>query len=200
MIQIKRFIVMACLALAIGWTSAGCSKYSDSKNYRTAKDPNEALDVREIAAYSLTDPALLADIAKNEKEPTVRAAAVSRLTLDFPNSALFADLAKNDEDYNVRVLAVGVSTDPALLVDIAKNDVDWRVRVCAIIAMKDVLTDPAPFVDLAKHDEDWHVRRAAVRLGPMDPATLAEIAENDENSDVREAAERRLADLVEQAN
>jgi len=114
----------------------------------------------------------LADIAKNDKEWSVRIAAVEKLT----DQKLIGDIAKNDESYSVRSEAVKKLTDQKLLADIAINDEDSSAReeavyrltdqsVLAKIALEDSFLGNIALKKLADQTltdktaaEDWRVR------------------------------------------
>ena len=98
-----------------------------------AKDENP--NVRCAAAGQITDPAILAQLAQ-DKYPNVRWAAATRIT----DPAILAQLAK-DENPNVRCAAAGRITDPAILAQLAQDEnpsVRWaaaaRITDQAILA------------------------------------------------------------------
>jgi hypothetical protein len=131
----------------------------------------------------LTDPSLLADIAKNDEDSDIRKAAVERVT----DQSVLADVAKNDEDSDVRKDAVERVTDQSLLADVAQNGKYSDVRKAAV-----ELTDQSLLADIAQNGKDSYVRKAAVeRL--TDPILLADVARNDkEHIEVRIAASHQL--------
>jgi len=93
-----------------------------------AEDPS----VRARAVEKLTDQALLAKIAVEDKHLSPRAHAVEKLT----DQALLAKIAVEDENYNVRHHAVQRLTDQALLAKIAVEDEDPGVRDAATAKLK----------------------------------------------------------------
>jgi hypothetical protein len=76
---------------------------------------------------TLTDQAVLADIAKNDSEPRVRKAAVERLT----DQAALADIAKTHSEPEVRKAALERLTGEAALADIAQTHSEPEVRKAA---------------------------------------------------------------------
>lgn len=114
--------------------------------------------------------AALADIAQHAAYPDARAAAVELEAVR--DEAIVADIAKNDRDWLPRVaatkrlfsLAVSSASASALLADIAKNDKDWRLRATAV----ERVSDRATLAEIAKNDRDTIVRgRARARLQPQ---------------------------------
>jgi uncharacterized protein YkvS len=141
-------------------------------------------DVRKAAVERLTDQSVLVDVARNDKCFFVRLAAVERLT----DPSVLADVARNDNDNDVRKAAVERLTDQSVLAYVARNDKYYSVRLAAV----ERLTDPSVLADIARNDRDSYVRKAAVeRL--TDPGVLADIARDDkEDRDIRIAASHRL--------
>ena len=78
------------------------------------------------------DQGVLAKIALEAEDPSVRARAVEKLT----DQALLAKIAVEDENYNVRHHAVQRLTDQALLAKIAVEDEDPGVRDAATAKLK----------------------------------------------------------------
>ena len=78
------------------------------------------------------DQGVLAKIALEAEDPSVRARAVEKLT----DQALLAKIAVEDENYNVRHHAVWRLTDQALLAKIAVEDEDPGVRDAATAKLK----------------------------------------------------------------
>jgi hypothetical protein len=157
------------------------------------------------------DQALFARVARNDKDWSVRQAAVGRLT----SQAVLAQIATSDEDLDIRKLAVSRLTVQAALARVATSDEDWSLRktaterltnqvVLARIAMSDadsdirklavgMLTDQSALAHVAKSDKDWSVRRSAVTK-LTDKAVLAQIATSDQDPDLRKLAVSRLTD------
>ncbi|MCL2648555.1 MAG: HEAT repeat domain-containing protein [Phycisphaerales bacterium] len=157
--RMKRFVVMASLALAGGGMFVGCA---ESKTCCVAKEPEAALAASPVAAKeTLTSQKLLADLAKNAGDAEVRYRAIKGVDMfhtGLTNQALLADVVKNAQDPVVRAEAVAKLTDQVLLAELAKNDKDLEVRRTAV----QQLTDHALLAELAKNDKAPEVRRAAV--------------------------------------
>lgn len=162
-------------------------------------------------AENPADQAALAQVARGDKDWSVRKAAVERLT----SQAVLAQIATSDEDLDLRKLAVSRLTVQAVLAKVATSDNDWSVRKAAVerltsqailaqIAMSDedldirklavsVLTDQTALARIARSDMDWSVRRSAVSK-LMDKAVLAQIATSDQDPDIRKLAVSKLTD------
>lgn len=160
-------------------------------------------------AKSPADQAALAQVALNDKDWTVRKAAVEGLT----HQGVLAKVSLSDEDLDIRKLAVSRLTVQAALAKVATSDKDWSVRraatalltdqgVLARIALVDpdsdirklavsLLTDQAALTRVARSDKDWSVRRLAVSK-LTSPRSLTQVATNDEDSDIRKLAVSRL--------
>jgi hypothetical protein len=133
------------------------------------------------AVRLVTDPSLLADIAKKGKVDDLRKAAAKRL-----DPALHAKL--------LRVLSADRFTpesekDPSVLGQIARWAFDWCAREGAVKRV----TDHGLVADIAKHDKEQWVRRAAV-YRVTDQSLLADIASNDRSIHVCRAAVERVTD------
>ncbi|MBF0538738.1 MAG: hypothetical protein HQL03_10860 [Nitrospirae bacterium] len=110
--------------------------------------------VRKAAVEKLTDQKVLADIAKHDKDWSVRAAAHEKL--GNKEEALF-EVAKNAMPSKVRKAAVEKLTDQKVLADVAKNDEDWNIPNAAVAK----LTDRTMLEDVAKNARYSRVRKAA---------------------------------------
>jgi len=109
---------------------------------------------------------------------------------------LLAEIARNAKDPDVRWTAVDRVTDPtaitmitAVVADIAKNHLHSGVRKAAVVRV----TDQSVLADIAKNDKHPDVRKAAVSQ-LTDQSALANIAKNDKHPDVRKAAMGRVTD------
>jgi hypothetical protein len=142
--------------------------------------------VRHAAVYKLIDPAIIAEIAKNEKENVlIRETAVKKLE----DQTLLAELARNDPDGAVRREATYKLKDQELITEIAMNDASSYVRVAAAATLEDKML----LVKFATTGEDVQFRALAIsRIS--DQQLLAKIAMNDVSERVREQAARGLHD------
>ena len=157
------------------------------------------------------DQAALFEVATQDKDWSVRTAAVAQLT----HQAYLAHVATTDADVDIRKLAVSLLTDQAALARVATMDKDWSVRLAAVekltgqgvlakVATMDAdadirrvavgrLTDQAALARVARCDKDWSVRSAAVtRL--TDRAVLGQVAKTDADADIRKLAVSRLSE------
>jgi hypothetical protein len=141
--------------------------------------------VREEAVRGLTDPSVLAEVAKNDPSPDVRKVAVALVT----DPSVLAGVAKNDASPDVRWAAVGRLTDQAVLADIAEHDRDGSVRAAAVR----LLTDQSVLVRIARTDRDSPVSDAAIAR-VTDQAVILDIAKNHGESSRRATAVRRVTD------
>ncbi len=119
------------------------------------KDPS----IRSAAVAQLTDQAVLAKVALGDADASIRAAAVAKLT----DQAVLAKIALGDQDASVRVAAVAKLTDQAVLAKVALGDADASVRAAAVAK----LTDPALLAKIAAEDKDPAVRCSALPLDPL---------------------------------
>jgi HEAT repeat protein len=82
-------------------------------------------------AISLLDESsnqeVLEDIARNDKDFTVRVSA----SISITDQTVLADIARSSNDSSFRFLIVGDITDRAILTDFAENDKDESVREAA---------------------------------------------------------------------
>jgi hypothetical protein len=146
---------------------------------------------------TLTDHAVLEEVAKNDQNVSLRLAAVQKL----PNQAILADIAKNDETYEaVRLAAVEKIQDQSILTDIAKNNNDRRLSVRMAAAKKladqsilDNLTETAIAVT-AKVSNNWD-DHYAVKTKLTDQTLLADVAQNANHVSARSFAVEKLANL-----
>jgi len=106
-----------------------------------------------IGNKKLTDPNVLADIAKNDEDSTVSTAAFIKLI----SKNLIAATANYDENSDVRLKAVGSLDDQDLLVSVAKKARYSDARIAAVKK----LTDPKLLVDVAKNAGYGDVRMIA---------------------------------------
>jgi hypothetical protein len=122
------------------------------------------------------DQGVLADMAKNALNSTIRKKAIEKLT----DQAVLADVAINDEDSDVRKAAVKKVTDQNVLNDIAKNDSDYKVRKIAYEKLKIENTLDA-IVDIAINDDNSQISRdAASKL--TDNLALTRVIKNTKHS------------------
>jgi hypothetical protein len=141
-----------------------------------AKDPT----VRRAAVEKLTDQDLLAGIAVVDEGSGVRRAAAERLV----DQALLAVVAVEDRDSDVRGVAAKRVTDPVLLA---------RMGMWVNPDMTRQVTDPALLTRIVAEAKDSSVRRVAAR-NITDQALLSKIAVSDRDYEVRVVAVERLTD------
>lgn len=157
------------------------------------------------AIGSLTDKALLAEIAESDKPITMRRAAKRQLYTirseeirELDDQTLLAEIAKNDTDRMIRKEATSKLTNQVVLADIIKNDGDEWVSSEAKNRLSRLryeevrqLDDQTLLAEIAENDEDKTVRQAAT--GKLDDqATLERIAKNDTAEWVRVVALNKL--------
>ncbi len=199
---------------------AGCTTPEEQAAWTTTDQPalavfavdSKSSFARLVAAGKLTDRALLAKIATEDKDWQVRQAAVKNK--NFTDKALLAKIAGEDKEWFVRdaaaeklaslsdILAnigrtvvgsdspfemVAKTTDQALLAKIAMENKTCAVRLAAV----GKLTDQTTLAKIAMGDADRDVRRVAVAK-ITDQAALAKIAMDDEDGFVSKAAFDKL--------
>jgi hypothetical protein len=144
-------------------------------------------EVRRAAVKEISDQALLADIAKKDKNPNVREEVIKTLT----DQAVLAQIAKNDKIFYARYAAVNNPNlvDQIVLAEVAKTDEHETVRLYAV----NKITDQAMLAEIAKSNKAWNVRAAAVKK-IIDQLVLAEIAQTNIDSDIRKIAVEMLCD------
>lgn len=118
-------------------------------------NPNKRIE----AIKNLTNQNLLADIAKNDKDYSVRQVAYRMLGKEKSQEAL-ADIVKNDEDEKLRKKAVKKLTSRSLLADIAANDKDYSIRQVAYRILGQEKSQEA-LVDVVKNDKDENIKNEA---------------------------------------
>jgi hypothetical protein len=139
----------------------------------------------------LDDQSVLTNIAKRDKSPAVRKAAVEKLT----GASLLADIAKNDESGSVRCAAVKKlsaqkpSVQP-LLLDIFNNDRCMDVRAAALSKIKD--DEFARTHIFSDQETSPRVRIAALQRCSKDKSLLESVLGFDPAHDVR----KRAAELL----
>jgi hypothetical protein len=123
-----------------GWL--GCNDYNTTERFLTA--------------IAKDDQALLADIAKTDKDTNMRWRATRYIT----DQALLADLAENSEDVSVVWRVVSHLNNQVLLADLAENAKEADIRWKAISR----LTDKTALASLARSDDPDIRWRAAHQL------------------------------------
>lgn len=113
-------------------------------------DPDEY--VRAAAMEELTDQALLADLAVNGPVSFIRKAAVEKLT----DTSVLASVLKYDQSC-VRMAAVKKLTDPAILEYVARNDADTDIVRAAL----QKLDDEALIEDIVTNYTDMYFKSVA---------------------------------------
>jgi hypothetical protein len=125
-----------------------------------------------------TDQTVLAEIAQNDGNQSMRMKAVRQLT----DQAELANVAKNDTNQWVRLTAVARLTVQTALAEIAQTDSVSEVRWEAVKR----LTDQTILAKLAMHDRDLGVRQAAMNK-ITDQKIRSEIAKTNTDESVRRA-------------
>ncbi len=147
---------------------------------------NKNLSIRWAAVKKLTDQELLAKIAIEDKESIIRKAAVEQLS----DQTLLAKIAF--EDWDVLRAAVEQPTDQSLRSQIFFDDLD--ISEAAFKKM----TDQTLLAKIAVEGKNPRFREDAIKK-LTDQALLAEIAVEDKDPSFREDAVRRLTDQDELA-
>jgi hypothetical protein len=143
--------------------------------------------VRLFAVASLTDQVLLAKIAVEDKEASIRLQALSQVKV--PEQRLLAKIAVEDVDAGLRMNAANRLTDQQLRASIAVEDKDAGVRANAAAG----LSDQVLLAKIAAEDKDPRPRRVATGR-QADQTLLARIAVQDNDGNVRMAAVGKLTD------
>jgi hypothetical protein len=146
------------------------------------------------AAEKLTDQALaqglFAILAKNDKDWTVRKAAVNRLTV----KTVLADIAKdNNEKIEVAMEAVKRLTDQALLADVAKYGSGLGVDAYALskITDKDILQETCVYI-LKNEKSTGTCTLAIEKINNQD--ILIYVVKNSKMIHIRKAALKKITD------
>ncbi|MBK8180454.1 MAG: hypothetical protein IPK67_16490 [Planctomycetes bacterium] len=141
-------------------------------------------DVRLLAFCHLTDQSVLANLALNPPNRTLRQDAWGQL-----DQEQLAKLAESGSNFLVRRSAIGRLTDQVALTRIATGGADPFLRRAATAR----LTDTELLVKLARESDDMGMRRAAARQ-ITDDALLAEIAMASRDYKLRTEAAFRIFD------
>jgi len=169
--------------------SAAARKLDDPDRLRTLARGDGHFWVRMAAVSNpaLRDDALFADIAKEDPHPSVRSAALARIsdpilrgrvapyvsgdvTDEVTDPAVLVDLANNAKEPRVRAVAVSKIVDERQIIDILRREKDESVRYSALA--NDALTDQQVLTDIALHDPTPGVR--VVAAWKLDDQTLAQ--------------------------
>jgi len=110
------------------------------------------------AVEKLSDSALLAQIARSDKDHNIQIAAIKNPHLS--EQEVFSQIARSAEYFKVREAAIERLADPSVLVFIVKNDADGSLREAAVENPNFV--DQKTLSEIAQNDESKRVRRAAV--------------------------------------
>lgn len=142
---------------------------------------------REYAVVHLEDPQILARLALEDGDVSVRRAAVANPHMTDP--CALEKAALYDPDGEVRLAAIKNEhmTETRVLAAAAESDSDAKVRRAAVA--NPGLTDSQVPVKLALEDADAEVRRAAAANPSLaDSQVLARLASEDADGEVRRAA------------
>ncbi|WP_334319158.1 hypothetical protein, partial [Termitidicoccus mucosus] len=170
----------------------------------------------EAALEKITDPQLLADLARHAASLTVRMsvvvktgdqAALAALARDnslgipfrqaivgeLTDQAVLADIAKNAADSLIREAAAGKLTDQTVLLGIVQNTTPRQAAIRKVAAER--LTDQTALAAIAQNTtEDFTIRRVAI--GKLTDQTILTAIAQDAAGDsaLRKAAVGRLTD------
>ena len=148
------FVIVLVLAAGVMTMVPVLQRVLQRHAYRTAMDPHADFHDRCRAVETLTDPVMIADVAKNAEDLEINLLAFDKLT----DPAIRDDVVKNARSPAMRRDAkIKTMTDQTELADIANNDPDWGARHMAVQTM----TDQAVLADVAKNDLHPEVRAAA---------------------------------------
>ena len=136
---------------------------------------------------SLSEQAILAEMAKNDANANNRRKAVKKLK-DQP---ALGEVAKNDLKTDIRIMALKRLKDQSVIGEAAKTDLKTDVR---IIALKK-LTDQAAIFEVAQNDKKTDIRKMALKK-LTDPAAVFEVAKNDPNAEIRRMALKKMKKLT----
>lgn len=140
-------------------------------------------EVRGKAVAMLTDPALLAEMAKNDVHEKVRGLA----------SWMLAQIAKGGKyatvrEENAQIAAIALITDQAVLADLIMNSSHSRYAI-----KNKNLKDEALLTDIAKNSTDTGVSEQAIER-ISDQALLADVAKNAEKDGTCWEAIKKITD------
>ena len=127
----------------------------------------------------------LAKLAEQDKDPAVRADAISELS----DQSLLAKIALQEENQHARIRAVQKLADQLLLARVALEDKDGQVRQAA--AQK--LTDQPSLAKVVGETKDLNIRTITMR-SLKDQALLARIALQNDDNTARTVAAAKLSD------
>lgn len=139
------------------------------------------------ATQAVTDPALLARIARQSHVQSVRKTAVDALS----DPAVLGDVALKDADKDVRAAALRRVTDPSVLARVAEKDVDADNRRLAT----ERISDQSLLTSIARNDRHNDVRQAAIER-MTNQVVLSDLARTEANDKARLAAFARMTDAM----
>ena len=138
------------------------------------------------AAEKLTDPTVLADIAKNARDDWVRKHAIQNMS----DQAVLADIAKHDKDGGIRMKAAKKLADKTLAQKVFAGVVkDEKTHDLYRGDAIECLTDPTTLTDIKNNDKNWHFRKMAEKQLMVIQPKLAEFTEIGNYEDCRNAIE-----------
>lgn len=224
----KKLFVFAVLFHLCAWAFAGDALFKEVKRLKKLASECQAGKKKSCEKFlavvlatedpvigkeavdALSDQAILLDVAKKAKSPTVRLYAGRRLTSQadvasiakadaspdvrrtlvnekLTDQAALEDIARNDSSPGVREEAVRKMTNQRALAGIAKGDGDPGVRAAAVGG----LSDQVALLEIARRKDD--AKTSDLAWGSVhDQALLAQVATTDPDEAVREEAVRRL--------
>ncbi len=146
--------------------------------------PDPTIRIEAVHEIDAGDLAALSGFAKDDADPRVRRAAVSRI----PDAAVLADIARNESDAGVREHAVSQLVEQGV-----KHDADVASQAVAALAS---LGRERELATVAKGSGPEAVRRAAI-AAVRDQKSLGSIARHASEGSARLLAVERLTDAAE---
>jgi tetratricopeptide (TPR) repeat protein len=141
--------------------------------------------IRATAVRALTNPAIVARVAKGDVDADVRRLAVEMLT----DESVLSEVAKTDADEQVRALALGRVSEATFLADIVQKGRPGETRAAALAR----LSEPMLLEKVATSNDDPVLRKSAT-LRVTDTTVLGNIVMKDSDVGVRQAAIPRVTE------
>lgn len=158
---------------------------------KSAKIPG----ARMVAAKKMTNPVILADVAKHDTERLVREYAVNNKHLTDQKTFEYVAMHGNDQ---VVYAAIQRLTDPSALANVAQNHPDSFIQGKARDRIKVVISalqSPDKLMDIARNSIDPFAREQAVKNTYFDDqSVLCELAQKDSSERVRAEAAAKITD------
>jgi hypothetical protein len=130
--------------------------------------------VRRQTVWKINDYSILLDVAKNDNNENVRAAAIGKLQLNDEN--IFIDIAKNDQSSIVRDEAISKINNENILIEIFKNEGD--TDICLQIIKK--ISNSQFLEEIAKnHTNNTIKTEACLKLNKLSQNNTLKSLKND---------------------